>query len=249
MDPHGRMPFGLPLSVRGADARIELEAAAVLSRACGALALAAPLPVPIDDWIETPLGYDFSIVGDGVLPDGAVGLARPSLNEIVVHESALAHEGRYRFTCAHELGHCVLHQHVSKELSDGELPRDSTKSTIEREADRFAAALLMPLDTIASQLSRSMSAHALGEHSIEVLRGDDVRAVWAWRRCLVPMLAEAYQVSRAAMVYRLRELRLPGARRLVRPSLVPLLAAPERILRHVPLDHVRVEAGVPVVDL
>ncbi len=208
---------------------------------------AQPLPVPIDAWIETPLGFDFSVVGDGDLPPNALGLARPATGEILVHESLLEHEGRYRFTCAHELGHCVLHRSIG-ELSDQELPRRDSQSEIEREADRFAAAVLMPLETLAPQIARAMAEHGLSEQGIEIMRGDDVRAVWVWRRCLLPMLATTYLVSRAAMVYRVRELRLPGARRLVRPSLVPMLAAPDRVLANLPLDRIRVESGVPVLD-
>lgn len=75
------------------------------------------------------------------------------------------------------------------------------------------------------------------------MRGKGLEAVWVWRRCLLPFLADLYGVSRAAMVYRCRELRLPRGRRLVRPSLVPLLAAPDRVVTELGLDRVRVEDG------
>lgn len=249
MQPRRSTPIVPPLSVRTADAPIELSASRVLTRAREALSLETiPLPVPIDVWIEAPLGYDFAIVGDGVLPQDALGMARPTQRQIMVHESLLEQEGRFRFTCAHELAHCVLHTDLAGELSDLELPSGDNTSRIEREADRFAAAVLMPLDTISRQIARGLAECGLDERSIEILRGDDVRAVWLWRRCLLPMLATKYGVSRSAFAYRMRELRLPGGRRLVRPSLVSLLIAPERVLESLPLDRIRVDSGVPVID-
>ncbi|MFH1924334.1 MAG: XRE family transcriptional regulator [Planctomycetota bacterium] len=53
---------------------------------------------------------------------------------------------RLRFTLAHELGHLIMHQHPSPDM--------------EREADRFAAELLMPEDEIKHQL-RGLSLHKL----------------------------------------------------------------------------------------
>jgi Zn-dependent peptidase ImmA (M78 family)/transcriptional regulator with XRE-family HTH domain len=47
---------------------------------------------------------------------------------------------RLRFSLAHELGHLILHSYPSPEM--------------EREADQFASALLMPKDDIAPELSR-----------------------------------------------------------------------------------------------
>lgn len=241
---------GLPsLSVRSADAHVELEAAALLAGVRHVLSLETiPLPVPIDTWIETPLGYDFSIVGDDDLPLGALGLARPARREILIHQSLVLQEGRYRFTCAHELGHCILHRDVAGDLSDADLPRGDAASKVEHEADRFAAAVLMPLETISGQVTRVLREHGVGEGCVDLLRGDDVRTVWLWRRCLLPALGATYSVSRAAAGYRVRELRLPGGRRLLRPSLVPLLVAPEQAVADLPLDRVRIKDGVIVID-
>ena len=124
----------LRLSVRSADARVELAAASLLDQVLRRLKLnEIVLPIPIDDWIERPLGYRFGIVGDDELGADVLGLARPSSGEILVHERLLEHEARYRFTCAHELGHLVLHATHAGELSDAELPRDGRAGAIERE--------------------------------------------------------------------------------------------------------------------
>lgn len=57
---------------------------------------------------------------------------------------------RYRFTCAHELGHLLLH-------------RDFTPGDVrhEREADEFAAEFLTPAEQITPHLPRSMDFAAL----------------------------------------------------------------------------------------
>ena len=63
------------------------------------------------------------------------------------------HDGRYCFTIAHEIGHHVLHRDAYlQNRGDGEreiLCRDArNKPQIEVEADRFAAALLMPSEAV-----------------------------------------------------------------------------------------------------
>lgn len=57
---------------------------------------------------------------------------------------------RYRFTCAHELGHLLLH----RDFAPGDVRH-------EREADRFAAEFLTPAEQIAPHLPRSMDLAAL----------------------------------------------------------------------------------------
>lgn len=57
---------------------------------------------------------------------------------------------RYRFTCAHELGHLLLHHEFA--------PEDLRH---EREADQFAAEFLTPAEQIAPHLPRSMDLAAL----------------------------------------------------------------------------------------
>lgn len=63
---------------------------------------------------------------------------------------------RYRFTCAHELGHLLLHTNP--------LPGDRQQ---EREADEFAAELLTPKAEIESLLPRTMRIAALEKLSGE----------------------------------------------------------------------------------
>jgi Zn-dependent peptidase ImmA (M78 family)/transcriptional regulator with XRE-family HTH domain len=57
---------------------------------------------------------------------------------------------RYRFTCAHELGHLLLH----REFASGDMRH-------EREADEFAAEFLTPSEQISPHLPRSIDLAAL----------------------------------------------------------------------------------------
>ena len=100
---------------------------------------------------------------------------------------------RQRFTVAHEVGHLVLHE--DKAMFVDKLVRvhlrDSNSATgtlsEEREANAFAAALLMPRSQVMEALNR-----------VKELTGDD----------LVRSLAERFEVSSQAMEYRLANLGL-----------------------------------------
>lgn len=73
------------------------------------------------------------------------------------------HPNRQRFTLAHELGHLVLHDGSGERLFvDNEMrvyqradqPNPSANPTEEREANRFASALLMPRHLIEKHMSK-----------------------------------------------------------------------------------------------
>lgn len=96
---------------------------------------------------------------------------------------------RRRFTIAHELGHYILHSKSRSLFVDKNksvMYRNSESSTgeflKEREANAFAAALLMPIPLIASE--------------IKDLKGDDI----------VEQLAKKFNVSTQAMSFRLSNL-------------------------------------------
>ncbi|GAB2562660.1 ImmA/IrrE family metallo-endopeptidase [Spirosoma aerophilum] len=108
---------------------------------------------------------------------------------------------RQRFTIAHELGHYVLnHQRKGVFVDTPEkyfaLFRDSNSSTgediQEREANSFAASLLMPLDLARQGISYFMKS--------DITRDEDFE--------LVPLLAKRFNVSDLAMSYRLTNLNL-----------------------------------------
>ncbi len=109
----------------------------------------------------------------------------------VIGVNALHSQSRQRFTIAHEIGHLILHKHESVFI-DRVYRRDSQSSEaldpVEIEANKFAAALLMPKDLISSAEPGKGSP----------LSSDDVEE-----------LARRFAVSQQAMTFRLENLGVP----------------------------------------
>lgn len=112
--------------------------------------------------------------------------------------------GRANFSAAHELGHVVLHKELFKDCFDAEqsivLSRRINRSYryLEREANHFAGAILIPYRTIFED-TRKIYEGILGGFAGDIGWGE-----------IVPMLhsalANRYQVSVDTMVIRLNQL-------------------------------------------
>src|SRR5262245_54831880 len=120
---------------------------------------APELPVDVDHLAEEVLGLDSQEHADlGSLleratPGALSGLLLPAQQRIYVNAiEARRSRGRRRFTVAHELGHWHLHREAEDTHArfcrsvdvGGESPELRQAPRIEAEANRFAAALLMP---------------------------------------------------------------------------------------------------------
>jgi len=118
------------------------------------------LPIPIEAIAEQYLGYAIEFTDRGIFEDPRL-LGGIDLNSkiIFVNASVEDHDGRYSFTVAHEVGHHVLHReaHLDNESENRKsiLCREvANKPQIEIEADRFAAALLMPSTLVLAAVKR-----------------------------------------------------------------------------------------------
>ena len=116
-------------------------------------------PIPVEAIAEHFLGYEIEISDEGLFadPDYLGGIIFAN-NVIQVNASVESNEGRYNFTIAHEIGHHVLHREAyleaSAENARNILCRDTNdKPLIEKQADRFAAALLMPQQAVSDAVS------------------------------------------------------------------------------------------------
>ena len=133
-----------------------------------------PQAIPIETIIETKfnlileyhsLRKNGSVLGETIFDDGAAilyaqaekryRLIAVKAGTILVDERLCADRllGRMRFTCAHELGHWVLHQKLYSGTGDvaayeGKTSSDESHGLIERQADALATALLMPIPQI-----------------------------------------------------------------------------------------------------
>lgn len=188
-----------------------------------------PLPVPVEEWIENPLGIRFGVTDLSYLGDGVLGASFIREREILVDEKVLANEGRYRFTVAHELGHLILHAKLRDRFHDfAEYDRES--ETVERQADRFAAAFLTPLPLLERELLALLTLRSLNaKDAVIQLMRPTPESESLWRRLVLPMVARKFGVSLAAAVHRCHGIQpqvedapplLPH--RLVEPLLLPV---------------------------
>lgn len=116
----------------------------------------------------------------------------------IIGVNALHHPNRQRFTIGHEIGHLVMHRHQLSNVVhvDKQFPialmRDQSSSTgtelMEIQANKFAAALLMPAEIFKKELS-SLSYDI-----------DDYGPLDA--------LAKRFKVSRSAIEFRISSLNL-----------------------------------------
>ncbi len=107
---------------------------------------------------------------------------------------------RYRMTVAEEVAHIVLHRPLVDAIDSIEtfrcLQRHAKAPEIERNAKRFAAALLMPGDAVTG------AAREVYPKLVKTAGFGDVQAVLKF---MATLLAKQFEVSTETMSYRLRE--------------------------------------------
>ena len=206
----------------------------------------APTPIPVDQWIEHPLGIRFGITDLSPIGEGVLGAAYVTDREILISDS-IAHEGRFRFTCAHELAHVLLHRkHATVFHETTELP-DEQASRLERQADRFAAAFLMPIALLERELYAICHDEQLdADYCLTELMMPTVRSEWLWRAVFLPQIMRRFGVSKVAAIIRCRDLRLIECptREFMPIRFENLLREPAKAPE---LSRMRVREGRPVV--
>lgn len=114
--------------------------------------------------LEVPVkvGALASELGLGVmratLKPGISGQIEPSTEHpagFVIRVNRHEVKTRQRFTIAHEIGHFILHRdRIGDGISDTILYRSKLSNALEAEANRFAADLLMPAESLKSQIAQ-----------------------------------------------------------------------------------------------
>ncbi len=105
------------------------------------------------------------------------------------------HPRRQRFTIAHELGHFFLHQSNEAFVDYRRDGKKHPRTQKEREADAFAASLLMPRQTLRKDFSKIAADSFFDEEQLQ---------------STVTFLADKYEVSEEAMRIRLMTLGMLG---------------------------------------
>lgn len=149
---------------------VEARAGAILEGVPDYIWNGEELPVPVEKIVSNTFGLLIREVEDMTEAPGlgeerstnVSGLLLTGPGEIWVNAAeARQWEGRKRFTICHELGHYVIHQdsleptvfcrriEVVDEAEPG--PVVDPRAELEREADAFAAALLMPAALVSAR--------------------------------------------------------------------------------------------------
>lgn len=202
---------------------VERQAATTLERCRKKMGLdEIPLPVPVESFIEVALRIRFSVMDLSHLGPGVLGGAFLKKREIVIDQSLVNQLGRYRFTCAHELGHIVLHRkHAAafEETTASGAATAPTTNKLEWQADRFAAAFLMPADLLIGALFEVCDLHTLNHRRCvtELMMGTP-ESEWLWRYRFLPHLTRQFEVSLSAMLHRFGDFRLPDGKPFLLPS-------------------------------
>lgn len=137
-------------------------------------------PVPVVD-IAHEMGI--KVYKSNGWPDHISGLIRKDPEHggesgYAIYTNANHRRTRRRFTIAHELGHYVLHRdEIGEGITDDALYRSRLSGPLERQANRFAANLLMPWDLVIEATNQGVDS--------------------------VEELAARFEVSRSAMSVRL----------------------------------------------
>lgn len=193
-------------------------------------------PVPVEEILECQLdlAFEFDDLSARFGSDDVLGASYLDLRSVVIDtsldpEEHPQHEGRYRFTVAHEIGHWVLH--VPKIMAErnqltlfdlGEPPppivcrSSQAKEPRETQADIFAGQLLMPEDLVREAWRSLSGGAAVNVHEeIRELRG-------AYRLAddesdpsceAAKAMARRFKVSAQAMQIRLVGLKLLDTKR------------------------------------
>lgn len=162
------------------------------------------IPVDIDYLIETEPGVSLDTMRGLPQSFGVAGCVLHHADEgrftvLIDEHVADTDETFARFTAAEELGHLVLHRPIMQAvrcLDDAvELHKSPAYyNTLDRNAKRFAASVLMPADRLR--------AHAAVEYAELVVAKAETALILAK---LVFRLSQRYRVSAHAMRYRLTE--------------------------------------------
>ena len=153
---------------------IEAKAQALVERYEDEMGVRVRAPVPVETIAEHFLGYRIDITDEGLFEDPRyLGGIVFDENVIRINASVESHEGRYNFTIAHEIGHHVLHREHYLAAREAETPdimcrEVSAKPLVERQADQFASALLMPAEEVRKAIHKLNVP--TGETSVRALR-------------------------------------------------------------------------------
>lgn len=122
--------------------------------------------------IDNDLFKDVQISSKNSLPNNIMGIYSVADNSIHINPELKFNSPRWRFTCAHELGHCFLHKEIiynyinscadsehSINLFEGSKDLQNIEQRMEIQANIFASYLLMPKNKFLEYTLSAMNVY------------------------------------------------------------------------------------------
>lgn len=189
---------------------LEALARKAINKLNPSLYTSAPAAIPIEEMIEQAFNLnllylnirnDGRILGETVFEDTPVVaydkeehryiLIEVPADTIIIESRLLQpkYTGRYRFTCAHELAHYILHKELflhNNDIAALDKVTLSSKSNnaIEKQANMLATCILMPMPQVKKAIYEQRSVN---------------------EKDTIARLSDIFKVSKQAMEIRLRE--------------------------------------------
>ena len=212
--------------------QISLQTSSTLADYGAMMGFPVKPPIPVEDIIERYLKLNLSFddltekLGPGVLGATYVEASLICINERLFENKS---EGRLVFTCAHEVGHWILHrrfvnraERCGREKNVIICRTGNAKEPIEWQADYFASCLLMPENGVREGFERAFGRECLELYNekssfhANALLFDPSIENWPFIAAAVCEAGNFTNVSKQAMIIRLLELgllvNLTGAR-------------------------------------
>jgi hypothetical protein len=181
-------------------------------------------PIPVENILELSLGLHlvFQDLRQILGIEDALGATYVKSQRICVDKRLLDDrlEGRLTFTCAHEVGHWVLHRDLVTVAGRSGLNSSAifcrmkdAKQPIEWQADYFAACLLMPENDIRSTWDKAFGSEPLTLFNVNStysgpLCFDPCLRNWPLIADTIRNAGNFFNVSKQAMIIRLQDLGL-----------------------------------------
>lgn len=182
-------------------------------------------PIPVEDVVERFLGLDLTYENldeklgmDDVLGATYVRSKRISINRRLLEDKS---EGRLVFTCAHEVGHWVLHRRLVEEAVRRERLQEAivcrarnAREPVEWQADYFASCLLMPAPEMKEAFFMVCPSGKLFLDNVKSALGGTAVCIdpcvknWHFIADMVRESGRFTNVSKEAVAFRMEELGL-----------------------------------------
>ncbi|WP_176329988.1 ImmA/IrrE family metallo-endopeptidase [Oceanospirillum sanctuarii] len=161
--------------------------------------------------------YGFALLTRRTLPNGILGCLDFDLKKIEINK-LIENVGRRNFTIAHEVGHLVLEHslYMSRESLYEDLLKSGADTSdlapeileIERQANVFAAAFLMPEVQFKKHFKNLCKKYQVVNRGYGALYLDDQICNIKQFNLIAAELGAEYQVSKQAVKYRLMQMKL-----------------------------------------